>query len=198
MPNSFESEAYDRKHIHMPNCQNKLIQEVCKVQSNIVIVLHNGSPIDMPWLKDVKAVIENYLCGQAVGEITANVLNGIVNPSGHLSETFPLRYEDNQSVLDFGYHHDHVNYMEDVFVGYRYYDRKNMDVLFPFGHGLSYTNFSYSNLRFNKDHFKYNERIQYHVDIKNVGPVSGKCVVQLYVFGMTYYENHPLKELKGF
>lgn len=179
LPDSFESEGYDRKHIHMPHCQNKLVHEVARANPNTVVVLHNGSPIDMPWLCEVKSVLELYLCGQAVGEVACNILYGIVNPSGHLAETFPLRLEDNPSYLDFGGHNDCVNYREGIFVGYRYYDHKKMKVLFPFGHGLSYTAFAYDNLRFDKDKFKDNETIVCHVDVTNIGPVEGKTVVQL-------------------
>lgn len=129
----------------MPRCQNKLVHDFARVCPNTVVVLHNGSPIDMPWFCEVKAVLECYLCGQAIGEITADILCGIVNPSGHFAKTFPLRLEDNPSYLEFGGHNDTVNYREGVFVGYRYYDHKKMKVLFQFGHGLSYTAFSFSN-----------------------------------------------------
>ncbi|KAK8880476.1 hypothetical protein M9Y10_003151 [Tritrichomonas musculus] len=198
LPDSFESEGYDRKHIHLPKCQNKLVNEVSNVNKNIVVVLHNGSPVDMPWIKEVKGVIEAYLCGEAVGEVIFNILYGIVNPSGHLAETFPLKLEDNPSFLDFGGHHDHVHYREGIFVGYRYYDHKQMDVLFPFGHGLTYTEFAFNNLKIDKDKIKDNEAIYAHVDIKNVGSVEGKCVVQLYVSDKTNYEYRPIKELCAF
>lgn len=174
----------------MPHCQNKLVHEVARVNQNTFVVLHNGSPIDMPWLCEVKAVLECYLCGQAVGEVTVT--------SGHLAETFPLRLEDNPSYLDFGGHNDCVNYREGIFVGYRFYDHKKMKVLFPIGHGLSYTAFSYENLRFDKDNFKDNETVVCHVDVTNIGNVEGKAVVQLYVADKTDYEYRPPKELRAF
>lgn len=198
LPDSFECEGYDREHIHLPKCQNELVSEVSRVNPNTVVVLHNGSPVDMPWLNHVKGVLEAYLGGQAVGEVTADILYGIVNPSGHLAETFPLKLEDNPSTIDFGGHQDNVNYREGIYVGYRYYDLKKMDVLFPFGHGLSYTAFSYKNLRFDKDEFKDNETVFAHVDVTNIGPVEGKACVQLYVADKTGYEYRPPKELRAY
>lgn len=147
LPDSFESEGYDRKHMRMPDSQNLLIHEVAKVQPNTVVVLHNGSPVEMPWINEVKGILEAYLGGEAVGEAEYNILFGNVNPSGRLAETFPLRLEDNPSYLYYIGEGDTTEYREGIFVGYRYYDTKKMPVLFPFGHGLSYTEFAYSNLR---------------------------------------------------
>lgn len=199
LPDSFESEGFDRKHIHLPECQNKLISEIAKVNKNVVIVLHKGSVVDMPWSGDVKAIVELYLCGEAVGEATANVLFGIVNPSGHLSESFPIRLQDNPSYLDFPGFDNEVHYQEGLFVGYRYYDKKEMNVLFPFGHGLSYTTFEYSNIRTEKNDFNDNdEKIFVYVDIKKSGCVGGKTVAQLYVSDKTNSVLRPVKELKAF
>lgn len=150
LPDAFESEGYDRNHMDMPACQNRLIHEVAAVQPNTVVVLHNGSPITMPWFNEVSAVLEMYLAGQGCGEAAVNLLYGDACPSGKLAETFPLRVQDNPSWLNFPGERDTVRYSEGLFIGYRYYDAKEMDVLFPFGYGLSYTDFAYSNMRIHK------------------------------------------------
>lgn len=134
LPDSFESEGYDRKHLGMPNCQNALIEAVAEAQPNTIVVLHNGAPVEMPWLGKVKAVLEAYLGGQAVGGAVVNVLYGNANPSGRLAETFPLRIQDTPCYLNYGGEHDKSVYSEGVFVGYRYYTSKEMEVLFPFGY----------------------------------------------------------------
>jgi beta-glucosidase len=145
LPDDFESEGFDRTHLNMPDCQNHLIDAVCEVQPNTVVVLHNGSPVLMPWLSKVKGVLEMYLAGQACGSAAVDLLYGHVSPSGKLAESFPCRLEDNPSYLNFPGNRHKVCYQEGVFIGYRYYDKKKMDVLFPFGYGLSYTTFQYSN-----------------------------------------------------
>ena len=197
LPESFESEGYDRKHMHLPECQNKLIAEITKVQPNIIVVLHNGSAVEMPWINDVKGLVEAYLGGQAVGQAEANILFGNVNPSGKLAETLPIKLEDNPSYLNFG-DGDKVEYKEGIFVGYRYYDKKKMDVAFPFGHGLSYTTFEYSNVKTDKDTLTEGGTLQVSVDVTNTGDKFGKEIVQLYVADKTEAIRRPEKELKGF
>ena len=177
LPDSFESEGYDRKHLGMPNCQNALIEAVAEAQPNTIVVLHNGAPIEMPWLGKVKAVLEAYLGGQAVGGAVVNVLYGNANPSGRLAETFPLRIQDTPCYLNYGGEHDKSVYSEGVFVGYRYYTSKEMEVLFPFGYGLSYTTFSYGNLTVDKKEFKESEKLLVSVDVTNTGACTGKEVV---------------------
>ncbi|MBR0218144.1 MAG: glycoside hydrolase family 3 C-terminal domain-containing protein [Clostridia bacterium] len=198
LPDAFESEGYDRKHMRMPDCQNALIDAVCKVQPNTVVVLHNGAPVEMPWISQVKGVLEAYLGGQAVGAAVANVLTGKVNPSGRLTETFPLRLEDTPCFLTFGGENERCDYSEGVFVGYRYYVSKKMPVLFSFGHGLSYTEFAYSNLRLDRETMKDDETLTVSVDVENVGSVPGKEVVQLYVAPGKGGFIRPVRELKGF
>ena len=198
LPDAFESEGYDRKHMRMPDCQNALIEAVCKVQPHTVVVLHNGAPVEMPWISQVKGVIEAYLGGQAVGAAVANVLTGKVNPSGRLTETFPLRLEDTPCFLTFGGENEQCDYSEGVFVGYRYYVSRKMPVLFPFGHGLSYTEFAYSNLRLDREAMKDDETLTVSVDVENVGSVPGKEVVQLYVAPGKGGFIRPVRELKGF
>ncbi|MBN2222116.1 MAG: glycoside hydrolase family 3 C-terminal domain-containing protein, partial [Vallitaleaceae bacterium] len=199
LPDAYESEGYDRKHMSLPDSHNELIHAVATVQKNLVIVLHNGSPVEMPWIGEAKAVLEAYLAGQAVGAAVVDVLFGDVNPSGKLAESFPIRLEDNPSYLFYVGEKDTVEYREGVFVGYRYYDKKKMDVLFPFGHGLSYTSFEYSNLKVDRSSMKDHEELTLSVDITNTGDVFGKEVVQVYVNpsdrGIAI---RPVRELKAY
>lgn len=198
LPDSFESEGYDRTHMRMPDCQNELIAKVAAVQPNTVVVLHNGSPVEMPWADQVKGIVEAYLGGQAVGGAVCDILFGKVNPSGRLPETFPKKLEDNPSYLSYIGEGDMVEYREGIFVGYRYYDKKKMDVLFPFGYGLSYTAFDYSNLRVDKKKFKDTDTVTVTVDVTNTGKMAGKEVVQLYVADKESTVIRPEKELRDF
>lgn len=198
LPDSFESEGYDRKHMRMPDCQNELISAVAAVQPNTVVVLHNGAPVEMPWIHEVKGVLEAYLGGQAVGGAVVNVLYGKANPSGHLAETFPLRLQDTSCYLNYGGEHDRSVYSEGVFVGYRYYTSREMEVLFPFGHGLSYTTFSVGNLRVDKDRMKESESLAVSVDVTNTGNRAGKELVQLYVAPKGGTVIRPVRELRAF
>ncbi len=151
LPEIMESEGYDRSSMKMPACQDELIAAIAAVQPNTVVVLHNGSPIECPWADYVSAILEMYLGGQGTGEACDRLLWGEVNPSGHLAETFPYRLEDNPSYLNFPGDGKEVNYDEGIFVGYRYYDTKKVPVRWAFGHGLSYTEFAYSNEEYRKD-----------------------------------------------
>ncbi len=198
LPDRYESEGYDRTHLHLPACQEKLIERVAKANPNTVVVLYNGSPVEMPWLGSVKAVLEAYLGGQNVGSATAKVLFGDVNPSGRLPESFPLHLEDNPSYPWYGGEKDVVEYREGVFVGYRWYDKKGLPVLFPFGYGLSYTTFSYHNLLVSASELKDTDTLTVHVDVTNTGKVAGKEAVQLYVADRASTAIRPVRELKGF
>ena len=198
LPDSYESEGYDRTHMRMPACQNRLIEAVAEANPNTVVVLHNGSPVEMPWIGKVKAVLEAYLGGQAVGEATVRVLYGDVNPSGHLPESFPYRLEDNPSFLFYGGEGNRTEYREGVFVGYRYYDKKKTDVLFPFGYGLSYTTFEFSGLRLSAESIKDTETLTVTVTVTNTGDRAGKAVAQLYVGDPESTPIRPVRELKGF
>lgn len=197
LPDSFESEGYDRAHMQLPECQNRLIHEILAVQSEVIIVLHNGSPVELPWLSSVKGILEAYLGGQAVGEAVADILFGKTCPCGKLAETFPYKLSDNPSYLSFG---DGINvtYQEGIFVGYRYYDTKEMPVAFPFGYGLSYTSFAYSNLRTDKTRFTDHDTITVSVDVTNTGSRKGKEIIQLYISDRTGSIRRPLRELKGY
>lgn len=198
LPDSFESEGYDRKHMHLPDCQNQLIAKICSVQPNTIVVLHNGSPVEMPWVKEARAILEMYLGGQGVGKAAASLLFGKANPSGKLAETFPVKLEDNPSYLNFPGDGKQVEYREGIYIGYRYYDKKQMDVLFPFGHGLSYTNFVYSGLKLDKTELMANDTLTVSLKVSNTGDRAGKEVVQLYVSDQTGLLQRPEKELKGF
>lgn len=198
LPDAFESEGYDREHLRMPQSQNELIRRVAAVNPNTVVVLYNGSPVEMPWIGQVKAVLEAYLGGQAVGEATKDVLFGDVNPSGRLPESFPLRLEDTPAFLSYGGEKDKAVYSEGVFVGYRCYDKKKTELLFPFGYGLSYTSFTYANLRLSKTGMDDTDTLLVLVDVTNTGKVAGKEVVQLYVADRESTVFRPVRELKGF
>jgi len=198
LPEHYESEGYDRKHMSLPEAHNLLIQEIVKVQPNVVVVLSNGSPVEMPWVNSVKGILESYLGGQASGGAVADILFGIVNPSGKLAETFPKKLSDNPSYLNFPGEGDRVEYREGIFVGYRYYDKKQMEPLFPFGHGLSYTTFEYSNMWISRREMNDDETVEVRVKVKNTGNVRGKEIVQLYVRDCESTVNRPEKELKGF
>ncbi len=198
LPDAFESEGFDRAHMKMPDCQNELIRRVAAVQPNTVVVLHNGSPVEMPWADQVKGIVEAYLGGQAVGAAIVDILFGKVNPSGKLPETFPYKLEDNPSYLYYGGEKDRVEYREGIFVGYRYYDKKHMDVRFPFGHGLSFTTFAYDAPKISAKHIRDTETVTIRVDVTNTGSRPGKEVVQLYVAPPEGDVIRPVRELKGF
>lgn len=198
LPDVYESEGFDRKHLNLPENQNELIHAITKVQKNTVVVLHNGSAIEMPWENKVRGILECYLGGDAVGIAQIRVLFGDVNPSGKLAETFPIKLEDTPCYIDFPGDGKTVKYSEGIFVGYRYYDKKNADVLFPFGFGLSYTQFKYSNLKLSSKNIKDTDTLTVTVDVKNVGKTTGKEIVQLYVSDKTNAALRPEKELKGF
>lgn len=195
LPDSMESEGGDRPHMKLPEAHDRIVEAVCRENPNTVVVLHNGSPVEMPWIEAPRAVLESYLGGQAVGIAQVKILFGDVNPSGRLAESFPKKLEDNPSYLYYIGEGDKVTYNEGVFIGYRYYETKKQEVLFPFGYGLSYTEFEYSNLKVEKTgEHAYNV----HVDVKNTGAVGGKEVVQLYVAPKKVKAIRPVRELKGF
>ncbi|MBO2516082.1 MAG: glycosyl hydrolase [Clostridiales bacterium] len=198
LPDAYESEGYDRRHMHLPACQEKLLYEVLKVQPNVCVVLHNGAPVEMPWVDSVPAILEAYLGGQACGGAVVDLLFGAVSPCGKLAETFPLKLEDNPSYLNFPGFRDEVVYAEDIYVGYRYYDKKKMDVLFPFGHGLTYTTFAYDDLKLSSDTFRPGEKLTVSVRVTNTGKTAAKEIVQFYVRPDHEGKPRPVRELKGF
>ncbi|NCC77018.1 MAG: glycosyl hydrolase [Clostridia bacterium] len=198
LPDHYESEGYDRKHLHLPPNQDALIAAVAAVCPRTIVVLANGSPIEMPWVDEVEAILEGYLHGQAGGGAIADLLFGHANPSGKLAETFPLRLEDNPSYLDFPGINDRVEYREGLYVGYRYYDKRRMDVLFPFGHGLSYTQFSYSDLVVSAREIRESDVLTVSVTVQNTGARAGREVIQLYLSYPEAKVDRVPQELKGF
>lgn len=199
LPDSFESEGYDRTHLNIPECQNELVEAVASIQPNTVVVLHNGSPVVMPWVDKVAAILEMYLGGQAVGAAAVDLLYGKANPGGKLAETFPLRLEDTPSYLQFPGDGQSVTYGEGVFIGYRWYDSRKMDVLFPFGHGLSYTTFEISGLALSSEKICDEDTLDVTVCVRNNGSRIGSEVVQLYVSPPEkQLAFRPVQELRGF
>lgn len=199
LPASIESEGYDRPDLALTPQQVALIQAVGRANPRTVVVLNNGSAIDMrAWIDDVAAVVEAWLPGQAGAGAVVDILYGDINPSGKLTETFPLRLSDIPAQLNFPGDHNTVRYGEGIFVGYRAFDELERDVLFPFGFGLSYTQFAYSDLRVSSDAFALAQPVEVTCAITNTGPVAGSEVVQLYVHDHEARLRRPPKELKAF
>jgi len=198
LPDRYESEGYDRNTLSIPPNQSYLIEKIAEVQENVVVVLSNGSPVEMNWADNVNGILEAYLGGQAAGGAIADILLGKVNPSGKLAETFPLNLSDTPSYLFFPGDGDQVEYREGIFVGYRYYDSKKIEPLFPFGYGLSYTEFEYGNLELDKEKLTDQETLNVSITIKNIGKYKGKEIVQLYIRDKESRVTRPEKELKEF
>lgn len=199
LPTFKESEGYDRPDIDLTDQQVALIKAVAKVQPKTVVVLNNGAPMAMSdWIDDVAAVLEGWMMGQAGGIAIADVLFGKVNPCGKLSETFPVKLSDTPAYLHWPGGAGEVRYGEGLFIGYRYYDAKQVPILFPFGYGLSYTTFDYSNAKVSAKTFKDAEGVTVTVDVTNTGKVTGKEIVQVYVHDQKSGLARPEKELKGF
>jgi beta-glucosidase len=199
LPTFKESEGYDRLDLDLTDQQIALIKAVANVQHKTVVVLNNGAPVAMSaWIDDVAAVLESWMMGQAGGAAIADVLFGKVNPSGKLAETFPIKLADTPAHLNWPGGAGVVHYGEGMFIGYRYYDAKEMRVLFPFGYGLSYTSFSYGNPKASAKTFKDVDGLTVSVDVTNSGKVAGKEIVQVYVHDQKSGLIRPQKELKGF
>lgn len=185
-----ESEGLDRVHMRMPQAQNELIEAVSAVNDNVIVVLSAGSVVEMPWFDKVKGIVHGYLGGQAGASAMLRVLTGDCNPSGKLNETYPYRYEDTPAYAYYPSRERSSEYRESLFVGYRYYSTVGKEVLFPFGYGLSYTTFVYSDLRAEKDKATFT--------IKNTGDRDGVEIAQLYVGRKSDTVFRPFHELKGF
>jgi beta-glucosidase len=194
----WESEGFDRPDIELVGEQNSLIERVAAANKNTIVVLNTGSPIAMPWLNEVTAVVQAWYPGQECGNAIADVLFGDVNPSGKLTQTFPVRIEDTPAFLNYPGENGQVRYGEGIFVGYRYYEKKQVTPLFPFGFGLSYTTFSYDTLRLSAQAIGPNELLHVAIDVTNTGSREGQEVVQLYIRDKTASVQRPDKELKAF
>ena len=190
----YETEGVDRQDMKMPPGQDALIKRLAAAHNRVVVVLSNGSPVEMPWANDVQSILEGYLGGQAGAGAIASILFGRVNPSGKLAETFPLRLEDTSCYANFPGGPATVEYRESIYVGYRYYDTVGQDVLFPFGHGLSYTRFDYRDLNLEAD----GDGVLVRLKVRNAGDMAGKEIVQVYVHDVESTAFRPAKELKGF
>jgi len=198
LPDSFEIEGLDRQHMQLPDSHHQLIEAIASQHPRVVVVLSNGSPVEMPWVGKVQAVLEGYLGGQAGAGGIADLLYGIVNPSGKLAETFPLRLEDTPSHPYFPGGPKTVEYREGLYVGYRFFNSGEKEVLFPFGHGLSYTTFEYQDLTLSQDPVSDQETLTVRFRVKNTGTVQGQEIVQLYVRPLEPTVFRPKHELKGF
>lgn len=196
---AYDREGFDRKHLEIDSSHIRLIEAVSRVQKRVVVVLSNGEAVVMsPWLDHVGAVVEQFLVGETIGEALARVLFGEVNPSGKLPVTFPKRLEDTSAYPYFPGECSHHVYGEGIFVGYRYFDKKKIEPLFPFGYGISYTTFQYSAIRADRSQMKDTDTVTVSVDVTNTGCVKGKEIVQIYVSDEKSRLRRPEKELKAF
>jgi beta-glucosidase len=194
----WDTEGQDRPHMELVGRQNELIERVAAVNSNTIVVLQTGGPITMPWLDQVAAVLQAWYPGQECGNAIADLLFGAVNPSGKLPQSFPRRLQDNPAYLNYPGENGRVRYGEGIFVGYRYYEKKQIEPLFPFGFGLSYTSFAYNTLRLSAESLGPDEELSVSIDVTNTGQRAGDEIVQLYVQDGESTLTRPLKELKGF
>jgi len=197
LPESFESESFDRTHMNLPKSHTRLIEEVVRKNSNVCVVVYAGSPIEMPWVSQVRSILMAYLPGQEGAGSIADILYGKVNPSGKLAETFPLKLTDTPTYLYFGENRQSL-YCESVFVGYRYYDAANMPVLFPFGHGLSYSSYSYGDISLTSSEIKEGDPLTVSINITNISEVDGKEAVQLYIAPPKSKIYKPVRQLAAF
>ncbi len=194
----YESEGYDRSHMNLPDSHVKLLEEILKVNENVTVVLYGGSPVVIPHLDKIKALVNGYLGGQAGGSALAEILSGDVNPSGKLAETYPLCLEDTPCNKIYPATGATAEHRESIFIGYRYYDTAKKDVLFPFGFGLSYTQFKYSALKLSKKKIKDTDELTLTFKVKNTGKVAGAEIAQIYVKDKESTIFCPEKELRAF
>ena len=198
LPDTFEVEGLDRTHLRLPESHNRLVEAVTAVHDKVVVVLSNGAPVEMPWVNDVQAILEGYLGGQAGAGGLADILYGIVNPSGKLAETFPIKLEDTPSYENFPGGPKTVEYRESLYVGYRFFETVGKEVLFPFGYGLCYTTFDYEDLHTSQETITDQETLTIRVTVRNTGHRAGKEAVQLYISPDSPTAFRPKLELKGF
>ena len=193
-----ESEGFDRSTYGIAPGHQELLNAIIDVNPKVIVVLQNGSPVAMPWIGRVEAVVEAYLGGQAGGRALADILTGKVNPSGKLAETFPVKIEDNPTYLAWAGEEGKTYYNEGMFVVYRYYDKKQVEPLFPFGFGLSYSSFELEDLNISQSKISENDTVTVTLNVKNTGKVAGHEVIQLYVKDVDSSVGRPEKELKHF
>ncbi len=198
LTDEYEAEGFDRTHMNLPEAHDKLVAEVLRANKNVVVVLAGGSPVEMPWSDDVAAILNSYLGGQAGAGAVADILSGVVNPSGKLPETYPMVYSDTPAYKNFPGNPASVEFRESVYIGYRYYEKAQQAVRYPFGYGLSYTTFEYSDLKLDKSEMTDADTLTVTCKIKNTGAVAGAEIAQLYVADKVSTIYRPIKELKGF
>ena len=191
----WETEGNDRNEFNLPGDQNRLIEQVLDINPNAVIVLNTGSPVNMPWVNKAKSIIQSWYAGQEYGNALFGILTGLVNPSGKLPTTFPKCIEDTPAYECYPGENLQMNYDEKLFVGYKWYDKKKIEPLFHFGHGLSYTDFKYSNLHISKSS---ENNFTISLDITNTGNHSGYEISQCYISFADRGNEEPIKKLQGF
>ena len=198
LPPLFEAEGFDRTHLRQPAQIEKLITAVAAANANCIVVLSNGAPIEMPWLENVSAVLETYLSGQAGAHALVDLIYGDICPSGKLAESFPLRLDDCPAQENFANHKRQLVYREGLNIGYRHFITHNVPTLFAFGHGLSYTKFTYSDATLVADWSADNETMEVAVTVKNTGSCAGAEIIQIYVRDVESAAYRPERELKAF
>jgi len=201
-PYGVESEGYDRTDLFLPKTQRELLDAVLAVNSNVILVVNTGAPVDISaYSKKVRAVLQGGYAGEASGSATVDILFGLAEPGGRLPETYPCRLEDTPSYLNFPHYPDtvpNVNYGEGIYIGYRWYDAKHLPVAYPFGYGLSYTTFEYSDIKLDKSEIDAHGEVTVSFKVKNTGSCPGSDVAQVYVHDVVSTMNRPVKELRGF
>jgi beta-glucosidase len=199
LPPSYESEGYDRDHMDLPAHQLDLLHAVADANPRVVVVLSNGSVVTVaPWQERAQAVLEGWLLGQAGGSATADLLLGAADPAGRLAETVPVRFADNPAIGAFPGELGHVRYGEGLLIGYRWYDAHRLEVAYPFGHGLSYTSFGYSDLSVSVLADGDDPRVEVSLTVTNTGERPGRETVQLYVTDPQATVYRPEQELRAF
>ncbi len=198
LTDDYESEGFDRSTMKLPDGHNRLVEAVSRVNDNVIVVLEGGSPVEMPWADDVKAILNAYLGGQSVAPAIVDVLTGKANPCGKLAETYPVCFKDTPTSFRYPDSKEDVQYRESIFIGYRYYDKVERNVRFPFGFGLSYTSFEYSDIKLKKKNLTKGEGAKVTFTIKNTGDVAGSEIAQVYVAKPESKIFRAPKELKGF
>lgn len=198
LPEEYESEGFDRETMSIPESHNRLITRVAQANPNTVVVLVGGAPVEMPWIAEVRAVLNLYLAGQAGGLAAAELLSGVANPSGKLAESYPVRYADVPSAGLYETGRKQAQYREGIYVGYRYYEKAQKEVLFPFGHGLSYTTFEYKDLQISPAELAAPGELDVSFSVSNTGSRDGAEVAQVYVGALDSPVFRPVKELKEF
>ena len=198
LTDDYESEGFDRSTMKLPDGHNRLVEAVSRVNDNVIVVLEGGSPVEMPWADDVKAILNAYLGGQSVAPAIVDVLTGKANPCGKLAETYPVCLKDTPTSFRYPDSKEDVQYRESIFIGYRYYDKVERNVRFPFSFGLSYTSFEYSDIKLKKKNLTKGEGAKVTFTIKNTGDVAGSEIAQVYVAKPESKIFRAPKELKGF